>query len=161
VQGGRVIAYSSRQLHRHEEHYPTLDLELATIVLALRTWWHYHLGNVVHIFTDHKSLMYIFSQADLNMHQRRWLELIKDYDLELHYHPSQVNVVVDALSHKAHCNYSPAVSLTGEESSTCVPPDMAKYNVTLTPMLIGEIIVVLSGDEGVEHIKRRLTEGDP
>jgi hypothetical protein len=80
---------------------------------------------VVHIFTDHKSLKYIFTQADVNMLQRRWLDLIKDYDLDIHYHPSKVNVVVDALSRKAHCNYLPAVSLTGEESSVQVPPDMA------------------------------------
>jgi hypothetical protein len=101
MQDGHVIAYSSRQLHRHEEHYPTHDLELAAIVHALRTWWHNLLGNVVHIFTDHKSLKYIFTQVDLNIQQRRWLELIKDYDQEIHYHPGRANVVVDALSCKA------------------------------------------------------------
>jgi hypothetical protein len=89
------------------------------------------------------------------------LELIKNYDLEVHYHLGKANVVADALSRKAHCNYLPAVSLTGEESSTCVPPNMAKYNVTLTLMLRGEIIPAQSSDEGVTHIKRRLTEGDP
>jgi hypothetical protein len=137
------------------------DLELAAVVLAIRTWWHYLFGNVVHIFTDHKSLKYIFTQADLNMRQRIWLELINDYDLEVHYHPSKANVVADALSCKAHYNYLPAIGLTGEESSTLVPPDMAKYNVTLTPILRGEIIVAQSSDERVTHIKRRLTEGDP
>jgi hypothetical protein len=95
---------------------------------------------VVHIFIDQKSLKCIFTQADLNMHQRRWLELIKDYDLEVHYHPGKAIVVADALSRKAHYNYLPAVSLTREESNTCVPPGMAKYNVTLTPMLRGKII---------------------
>jgi hypothetical protein len=70
MQDGRVIAYSSRQLRRHEEHYLTYDLELTVVVLALWTWWHYLLGNVVHIFTDHKSLKYIFTQVDLNMRQR-------------------------------------------------------------------------------------------
>jgi hypothetical protein len=64
------------------------DLELATVILALQTWQHYLLRNVVHIFTDHKSLKYIFTQVDLNMRQRRWLELIKDNDLKVHYHPS-------------------------------------------------------------------------
>jgi hypothetical protein len=78
---------------------------------------HYLLGNMVHIYTEHKSLMYIFTQIDLNMRQRRWLELIKDYELEMHYHPRKENVVVDALSHKAHCNYLPTVTLTSEESS--------------------------------------------
>jgi hypothetical protein len=102
MQDGCVIAYSSRQLRCHEEHYPTHDLELAVVVLDLWTWWHYLLGNVVLIFTDHKSLKYIFTQTNLNMSQRRWLELIKDYDLEVHYHPDKANVVADALSRKAH-----------------------------------------------------------
>jgi hypothetical protein len=86
--------------------------------MALRTWPHYLLGNAVHIYTDHKSLKYIFTQPDLNMRQQRWLELIKDYELEVHYHPGKANIVADALSHKAHCNYLLAVRLTGEESST-------------------------------------------
>jgi hypothetical protein len=101
------------------------DLELDAVVLALWTWRYYLLGNVVHIFTNHKSLKYIFTQADLNMRQRRWMELIKYYDLEVHYHPGKVNVVADALSHKSHCNYLPAISPTGEESSVQVPPNMA------------------------------------
>jgi hypothetical protein len=89
MQEGHVIAYSSHQLRPHEEHYPTHDLELATMVHALRTWRFYLLGNVAHIYTDHKSLKYIFTQADLNMRQRKWLELIKGYDLEIHYHPGK------------------------------------------------------------------------
>jgi ribosomal protein S17E len=81
LQEGRVISYSSRQLRRHEAHYPTHDLELAAVVMALRTRRHYLLGNVVHIYTGHKSLKYILTQMDLNMRQRRWLEFIKDYDV--------------------------------------------------------------------------------
>jgi hypothetical protein len=118
MQEGRVIPYSSRQLRCHEEHYPTHDLELAAVVMALRTWRHYLLGNVVLICTDHKNLKYIFTQPDLNMRQRRWLELIKDYELEVHYHPRKANMVADALSRKGHCNYLPAVCSMGEESST-------------------------------------------
>jgi hypothetical protein len=76
MQEGRMIAYSSCQLCPHEEHYPTHDLDLATVVHGLCTWRHYLLGNVAHIFTEHKSLKYFFTQADLNMRQRRWLELI-------------------------------------------------------------------------------------
>jgi hypothetical protein len=68
MQDGHVIVYFSRQLRHHEDHYPTHDLELAAVVLALRTWQHYLLGNVVDIFTDHKRLKYIFTQADLNMY---------------------------------------------------------------------------------------------
>jgi hypothetical protein len=62
------------------------------------------MGAHYNIYTDHKSLKYIITQADLNMRQRRWLELIKDYDLEVHYHPGKANVVADALSWKAQCN---------------------------------------------------------
>jgi hypothetical protein len=95
------------------------------------------------------------------MRQRRWLELIKDYDLEIHYHPSKANVVADALSRKAHYNHMPVVGISGEESSIQVSPIMAQYNVTLTLVLKGEIIAAQSIDTGVAHIKRRLTEGDP
>jgi hypothetical protein len=118
MQEGRVISYSSRQLRCHEEHYPTHDLELAAVVMALRMWHHYLLGNVVHIYADHKRLKYIFTQLDLNMRQQRWLDLIKDYELEVHYHPGKANVIADALSHTAYRKYLPAVRLTGEESST-------------------------------------------
>ena len=74
MQDGRVIAYASHQLKKHEVNYPTHDLELATVVHALKFWRHYLLGNNVHIFTDHKILKYIFTQSELNMRQRRWLE---------------------------------------------------------------------------------------
>jgi hypothetical protein len=80
MQEGRVIAYASRKLCWHEEHYPTHDLELAAVVHALKIWHHYLLGNNCHLYTDHKSLKYIFTQSELNMRQRRWLGLIKDYD---------------------------------------------------------------------------------
>jgi hypothetical protein len=86
MQEGKVIAYASRQLHRHEEHYPTHDLELAVVVHSLKIWRHYLLGNTCHLYTNHKSLKYIFTQSELNMRQRRWLEPIKDYDFEIHYH---------------------------------------------------------------------------
>ncbi|WVZ52030.1 hypothetical protein U9M48_003125 [Paspalum notatum var. saurae] len=100
MQEGRVIAYASCQLRKHEVNYPTHDLELLAAVYALKKWRHYLLGNICHIYTNHKSLKYIFTQPELNMRQRRWLELIKDYDLEVHYHPSKANVVADALSHQ-------------------------------------------------------------
>ena len=104
MQEGRVIAYTSRQLRKHEVNYPTHDLELAAVVHALKAWRHYLLGNVCNIYTDHKSLKYIFTQPELNMRQRRWLELIKDYNLQVHYHPGKANVVADALSRKSHCH---------------------------------------------------------
>jgi hypothetical protein len=89
MQEGRVIAYASRALRPHELNYPTHDLELAAVVRALKIWRHYLMGNRCNIFTDHKSLKYIFTQSELNMRQRRWIELIKDYDLEVHYHPAK------------------------------------------------------------------------
>jgi hypothetical protein len=161
MQEGRVISYSSRQLRRHEEHYPTHDLELAALVLALWMWHHYLLGNMVHIYTDHKSLKCIFTQPDLNMRQRRWLELIKDYEMEVHYHPGKTNVVVDTLSRKAHCNYLTAICLAGEVSSTRVLPNLSLFNITLTPTLRAEIIAAQKDDKRMGHIKRRMREGDP
>jgi hypothetical protein len=100
MQNEKVSAYASRLLKPHEQNYPTHDLELAAIVHALKIWRHYLIGNKCHIFTDHKSLKYIFTQPDLNLRQRRWMELIKDYDIEIHYHPGKANVVADALSRK-------------------------------------------------------------
>nr|AAL77161.1 Putative polyprotein [Oryza sativa Japonica Group] len=103
MQEGRVVAYASRQLRPHEGNYPTHDLELAAVVHALKIWRHYLIGNRCEIYTDHKSLKYIFTQPDLNLRQRRWLELIKDYDMSIHYHPGKANVVADALSRKSYC----------------------------------------------------------
>jgi hypothetical protein len=156
-----VISYSSRQLRCHEEHYSTYDLELEAVVMALRTWHHYLLGNVFHIYTCHKSLKYIFTQPDLNMRQRRWLKLIKDYEMEVHYHSRKANIIADALSRKAHYNYLPVVCLTGEESSTQVLPNLSWFNITLMPTLRDDLKVVQKNDEGMCHLKRRMQESDP
>jgi ribonuclease HI len=104
MQEGHVIAYASQQLRKHELNYPTHDLELAAVVHALKIWRHYVMGTKCQIYTDHKSLKYIFTQKDLNLRQHRWLELIKDYDLEIHYHPGKANLVIDASSRKGHAN---------------------------------------------------------
>jgi hypothetical protein len=106
-----------------------------------------------------KSLKYIFTQPDLNMRQRRWLELIKDSELEIHYHPGKANIVADTLSRKDHCNYLPAVRLTREESSTRVLPNLSLFNITLTPTLRAEIIATQTDDDGMCHIKRRMRQG--
>jgi hypothetical protein len=129
--------------------------------MALRTWRHYLFENVVHIYMDHKSLKYIFTQPDLNMRQRRWLKLIKYYELEVHYHPGKADIVADALSHKAHYNYLPVICLTGEESSTRMLPKLLLYNTSITPILRNEIIAAQKNDESMGHIKRRMQEGDP
>ena len=93
-----MIAYGSRQLRKHEGNYPTHDLELAAVVFALKSWRHYLYGEACDIFTDHKSLKYIFTQKELNLRQRRWLELIEDYDLSIHYHPGKANVVANVVA---------------------------------------------------------------
>ncbi|WMV30697.1 hypothetical protein MTR67_024082, partial [Solanum verrucosum] len=96
MQEGKVISYASRKLKPHELNYPTHDLELAAVVFALKIWRHYLYGEKCHIFTDHKSLKYLGTQKELNLRQRRWLELIKDYDCTIDYHPGKANVVADA-----------------------------------------------------------------
>ncbi|GJV37842.1 reverse transcriptase domain-containing protein [Tanacetum coccineum] len=100
MQRGKVIAYASRQLKIHEKNYTTHDLELGAVVFALKTWRHYLYGTKSVIYTDRKSLQHIFDQKELNMRQRRWIELFSDYECEMRYHPSKVNVVADALSRK-------------------------------------------------------------
>ena len=96
-----MIAYASRQLKPHEANYPTHDLELGAVVFALKIWRHYFYGVRCTIYTDHKSLKYLMDQQNLNMRQRRWLDVLKDYDCEILYHPGKANVVADALSRKA------------------------------------------------------------
>ncbi|GJV50619.1 putative reverse transcriptase domain-containing protein [Tanacetum coccineum] len=100
MQRDKVIAYASRQLKIHEKNYTTHDLELGAVVFALKTWRHYLYGTKSVIYTDHKSLQHIFDQKDLNMRQRRWIELFSDYECEIRYHPGKANVVADALSRK-------------------------------------------------------------
>ncbi|GJT75535.1 putative reverse transcriptase domain-containing protein [Tanacetum coccineum] len=100
MQREKVIAYASRQLKVHEENYTTHDLELGAVVFALRLWRHYLYGMKCVVFTDHKSLQYILNQKELNLRQRRWIELLSDYDCEIRYHPVKANVVADALSRK-------------------------------------------------------------
>ena len=100
MQDGKVVAYASRQLKPHEQNYLTHDLELAAVVFALKIWRHYLYGEKYRIFIDHKSLKYLLTQKDLNLRQRRWLELFKDYDCIIDYHPGKANVVADTLSRK-------------------------------------------------------------
>ncbi|GJV89787.1 putative reverse transcriptase domain-containing protein [Tanacetum coccineum] len=100
MQREKVIAYASRQLKLHEKNYTTHDLELGAVVFALKIWRHYLYGTKCTVFTDHKSLQHILDQKELNMRQRRWLELLSDYDCEIRYHPGKANVVADALSRK-------------------------------------------------------------
>jgi hypothetical protein len=165
MQEGRVIAYASRQMRRHEEHYPTHDLELVAVVHALKIRHHYLLGNVCHMYTDHKSLKYIFTQLELNMRQRRWLELIKDYDVEIHYHPGNCNVVADALSHKAFCH-----CLTVGLPDTTLCQEMERLNLgivqqgalmhlKLESVIQYWIIDAQKVDKGMKHIQEKMEAG--
>nr|GFC12399.1 putative reverse transcriptase domain-containing protein [Tanacetum cinerariifolium] len=100
MQREKVISYTSCQLKIHEKNYTTHDLELRAVVFALKIWRHYLYGTKCTVFTDHKSLQHILDQKELNMRQRRWLELLSDYDCDIHYHPGKANAVADVLSRK-------------------------------------------------------------
>ncbi|GJR11306.1 putative reverse transcriptase domain-containing protein [Tanacetum coccineum] len=100
MQRDKVIAYASRQLKTHEKNYITHDLELGAVVFALKIRRHYLYGTKSVIYNDHKSLQYIFDQKELNMRQRRWIELLSDYECEIKYHSGKANVVANALSRK-------------------------------------------------------------
>ncbi|GKF94669.1 putative reverse transcriptase domain-containing protein [Tanacetum coccineum] len=100
MQRGKVVAYASRQLKIYEKNHTSYDLELGAVVFALKIWRHYLYGTKSVIYTDHKSLQYIFSQKELNMRQHRWIELFSDYDCKICYHPGKANVVADAQNRK-------------------------------------------------------------
>ena len=98
MQDGKVVTYVSRQLKPHEQNYPTHDLELAAVVFMLKIWRHYLYGERCRILTDHKSLKYLLTHKELNLRQRQWLKLFKDYDCIIDYHTGKANMVADALS---------------------------------------------------------------
>ena len=125
MQDRKVIAYASRQLKVHEVNYPTHDLELAAKVFALKIWRHYLYGVKCRIYTDHQSLKYLYTQPDLNMRQRRWLELMTNYDLEFIYHEGRANLVADALSRKSNPSLS---ALDGVEE---LHRDFARLNLEM------------------------------
>jgi hypothetical protein len=165
MQEGHVIAYASRQLQKHELNYPTHDLELAAVVHALKIWRYYIMGTKCQVYTDHKSLKYIFTQKDINLRQRRWLELIQDYDLEIHYHPGKANLVADALSPKEHVDSAIVAQLPDE-----IIEDFRRLNlgivahtegvtIDVEPTLEQEIRKGQIGDANIQEIKDLITEG--
>jgi hypothetical protein len=165
MQEGRVVAYSSRQLKIHEKNYPTHDLELAAMVHALKTWRHYLYGQKCDIYTDHKSLKYIFTQSELNMRQRRCLELIKDYELEIHYHPGKANVVADALSRKSQVNmlaaYPMSYELAKEFDRLCLGflNNTQGVAIELEPTLEQDIGKGQKEDEKINEIRQLIIDG--
>nr|GEZ87531.1 putative reverse transcriptase domain-containing protein [Tanacetum cinerariifolium] len=112
MQRENVIAYASRQLKVHEKNYTTHDLELGAVVFALKIWRHYLYGTKCMVFTDHKSLQHILDQKEINVRQHCWLELLSDYDCEIHYHPGKAHVVADALSRKERVSLRVQVLVT-------------------------------------------------
>src|SRR5690242_18292374 len=165
MQEGHVIAYTSCQLRKYELNYLTHDLELAAVVHALKIWRHYNMGTKCQVYMDHKSLKYIFTQKDLNLRQHCWLELIKDYDLEINYHPVKANLVVDALSRKEHVNSAIVAQLPDE-----IVEDFRRLNlgivshtkgvtIELEHTLEQEIHKGQVGDAKIQEIKDLITEG--
>jgi hypothetical protein len=165
MQEGRVVAYSSRQLKIHEKNYPTHDLELATVVHVLKTRRHYLYGQKCDVYTDHKSLKYIFTQSELNMRQRRWLEFIKDYELEIHYHPGKANVVADALSRKSQVNMLAAHPMPYELAkefdrlSLRFLDNTQGVAIELEPTLEQDIRKGQKDDEKINEIRQLIIDG--
>jgi hypothetical protein len=164
-QEGRVVAYSSRQLKIHEKNYPTHDLELATVVHALKNWRRYLYGQKCDIYMGDKSLKYIFPYSELNMRQRRWLELIKDYELEIHYHPDKANVVVDAFSRKSQVNMMAADPIPYELAKEFDRMSLEFLNNTqgvmieLEPNLEQDIRNGQKDDEKINEIRQLIIDG--
>jgi hypothetical protein len=131
MQEGQMVCYASRQLRKHEENYPTHDLELAAVVHTLKIWRHYLIGHRCEIYTHN----------DLNLRQRRWLELIKDYDLGTNYHPGKANVVADALSRKKYCNATFARRM---------PPELRREIEYLNLGMVNETKVVMEVEPTLE-----------
>lgn len=165
MQERRVVVYTSRQLRPHEVNYPTHDLELAAVVHALKIWHHYLIGNRCEVYTDHKSLKYIFTRADLNMRQRRWLKLIKDYNVGFHYHPGNANVVADALSRKVYWN-----TLIIKKSQPPLHEEFQKLKLELVeeaflaalevqPTLLDQVRKAQVEDVDIQEIKNNMKKG--
>jgi hypothetical protein len=165
MQEEHVIAYASRQLRKYELNYPTHDLELAAVVHALKIWRHYIMGTKCQVYTDHKSLKYIFTQKDLNLRQHRWLELIKDYDMEIHYHPSKANLVADALSRKEHVHVAIVAQLPDElvenfeRLNLGIVANTEENTTEVEPTLEQEIHKGRIGNAKIQEIKDPMAEG--
>jgi hypothetical protein len=158
MQDGQVVSYASPQLRKHEENYLTHDLELAAVVHALKIWRHYLIGHRFKIYSDHKSLKYIFTQTNLNLRQHRWLELIKDYETGINYHPRKTNIVADALSRKKYYNATLTIGMRPELHQEIGYLNLAVVNeaamaLEMEPMLEAEIRKAQLEDEKLKENK--------
>jgi hypothetical protein len=164
IQEGRVVAYASWQLRKHEVNYLKHDLELAAIVYALKTWRYYLMGKSCDLYMDHKNLKYIFTQLNLNLRQRGWLELIKDYDLEINYHPGKANVVANTLSRRSHVSQLVVDSMPFElceefnKLSLRIVANTAVMKMKVGSSLLQEIWKGQLKDEKIQEIKCNIKE---
>ena len=167
MQEKKVVAYTSRQLKPNEKNYPTHDLELAAVVHALLTWRHLLLGRKVDIFTDHKSLKYIFTQPNLNLRQTRWVEMIQEYNPSIEYTPGKANVIADALSRKAYCNslilkpYQPELCEAFRKLNLQVVPQGFLANLQVSPTLEDQIRQAQLLDAMVKKVKIGIAKSQP
>jgi hypothetical protein len=163
MQDGQVVSYASHQLRKHKKNYPTHDLELAAVVHALKIWRQYLIGHRCEIYSDHKSLKYIFTETDFNLRRRRWLELIKDYDIRINYHLGKANVIADALSCKKYYNTTFAMRLRPELHQEIRYINLAMVNETamvveMVPTLKAEIRETQLEDEKLKVIRHLIKE---
>eukprot|EP00261_Vitis_vinifera_P036423 XP_019077666.1 PREDICTED: uncharacterized protein LOC109123168 [Vitis vinifera] len=168
-----ILIYSKsleeHKQHLHERNYPTHDLELAVVVFALKTWRHYLYGEKFEVYSDHKSLKYIFTQKDLNSRQRRWMETLEDYDFALHYHPGKANVIGDALSRKSVGQLSSLelrefeMHAVIEDFELCFGLEghgPCLYSISVRPMIIQRIVEAQVHDDFLEKVKAQLVAGE-
>ena len=169
MQHKRVVAYTSRQLKKHELNYPTHDLELAAVIFTLKTWRHYLYEATCQIFTDHKSLKYLFTQKELNLRQRRWMELLKDYDCTINYHPGKANVVADALSRKftGSLAYMQTIQLPLMVELRELGVELGMHvlgalfaSFLLRPILVDQILEAQLEDPYLMSMRRKVEEGE-
>ena len=165
MQHGKVVAYATRKLKPHELNYPTHDLELAAVVFALKKWRHYLYGVVFEIFTDHKSLKYLFSQKDLNLRQRRWMELLQDYDCTVNYHAGKANVVADALSRKVKVarlmvRETKMIQSIEEWKPEVIKDKVQLGNILVYPVLLSKIKDAQEKDETLRKRREKTLKGE-
>ena len=163
MQEDKVIAYVSRELKPYEKNYPTCDLELVAVVFALKMWRHYLYGVPCKIYIDHQSLVYIFTHKELNLRQQQSLELLKDYDLEIHYHLGKANVVLDALSRKNHHGLNTIIitQLDVSKDLKCLCAELMPHGqgrallslLEIQPSIIEEIKLHQRGNVRLQKIK--------
>jgi hypothetical protein len=164
MQDGHMVAYTSRQLRKHEVNYLTHGLELATVIHALKIWMHYLMGKRCELYTDHKSLKYIFTQSNLNLRQRRWLELIKNYDIEIKYQPGKANMVADTLSRRSHVSQLVVQSIPFElceefdKLNLRIIANTEAMEMEVGSSLLQEIRRGQGDDEKIQQIKHNIKE---